>query len=591
MILGVQGTEPISASPLLNARGDGLIRTFSSIGTLLESSLSFVKILDPCAIAWHSIIAAHSAHGYGHRAVALFQAMCAEGFVHPNRFLFPTLLKTCASIGAVGYGKALHGCITQFGCESEVVIGSSLVDMYVKFDRLVEARKVFDSLPDKNKNAVSWTAIIDGYVHHNRGLSALRLFERMCREGTAPDKVVFLCIVKACASVGALAEGMLVHDRITRAESDLDVALSNTLVDMYAKCGHLAGAHSLFDKLVDRNVVTWGAMITGYAQNEQGEPALELYDQMEREGVEPNQIILPCLLKACANLKRLEQGRRIHRKMLEGRKAEFDVVVGSTLVDMYAKCGSLEEAYQVFEDLPVRNVVSWSAIIGGCIEQGHGLLGMELFVKMQDEGVKPDKIVFVCMLRACGSMGTIEQGMLVHSQIIESIDIDIVVQGALTDMYAKCGSREDARDSLVKSPDENVVLWGALIAGYAQYGDWKLTHQCLEDMEKESVDANSTIYTSILSACRHAGEVDEACKSFKSMAVNQSMNPELEHFICMIDLLGSTGQLKEASNLLQCVPTVLTTITGWTALLTACRTYGNVTLGRECFGQVSMLDF
>ena len=404
------------------------------------------------------------------------------------------------------------------------------------------------------------------------------------------DKVVLLCVVKACGSVGALTEGMLIHDMVVRAELDLDVVLSNTLVYMYAKCGHLEGAHKLFDKLVDRNVVTWGAMITGYAQNEQGELALEIYDQMEREGVKPNQIILPCLLKSCGNIRNLEQGRRIHRKMAEEGWVEYDIVVGSTLVDMYAKCGSLEEAYQVFEDLPARNVVSWSAIIGGCIEQGQGLLAMEMFVKMRDEGIKPDKIIFVCVLKACGNMGAIKQGMLVHSEVIETIHMDIIMQGAITDMYAKCGSNEDARDSLDKSLKENVFLWGAIMAGHAQNADWRLTNQCLEEMEREGITVNSTIYTSILSACSHAGEVEEAYKNFKSMTANHSMSPELEHFICMIDLLGSTGQLKEAAHLLQSVPTIITNITGWTSLLAACKTYGNVNLGRECFGYLSMLD-
>lgn len=565
--------------------GDPLIRFFSSFGSLLEASLAFCKVKHPNVFVWHAIISTHALHGQCHRALALCHNMYHEG-VQPNRFIFPSVLKSCGSLGYVEQGKLNHVVIVEHAFESDVVVGSSLIDMYVKLVHLDDAQRAFDCL--HIRNVVSWAAMIDGHAQHGNGIVALKLYERMCEALIKPDKVIFLCVLKACSKVGAIGEGMLIHNEIVKDELDLDVVLANTLVDMYAKCGNLRGARKLFEKLGNRSVVSWGAMITGYAQNGQGEFVLELYEQME-EGFALNEIILPCVLKACANSGNLVEGKKIHDRMVKYR-VNYDVVIGSTLVDMYAKCGSLEEAREVFDKLSIRNVVSWGAMIGGYVQHEQGKLALKFFEKMQQEGVKPDKVIFVHILKACGSIGALKLGRQVHQFILESVfSVDMVIVGALVDMYGKCGSTEEAHKSLGEPFKPNIVLWGALIAGYAQHGDWRLSQQCIESMQREGVELNHTIYTNILSAYSHAGETDEGQSLFKSIAVGKSIIPSVEHFTCMIDLLGSTGQLKEAVHLLETMPATSDS-TGWTSLMTACKTYGNVGLGRDCFHQVSKLD-
>lgn len=566
--------------------GDRLIRLFASCGSLLEANLAFCNIAKPNILAWQAIISAHATHGQSDRALELYHEMHQDG-IQANKFIFPCILKACGSSGAIGQGKLIHGLISHSKLDSDVIVGSSLVDMYAKCGHLNEARKVFDELP--NRNVVSWAAMITGYAQHGHGQSALVLFEEMQWVGVKPDKVTFLCILKACGSIGDIRQGKLIHNQIIRSELESDVVLANTIVDMYAKCGDLEQARKVFDKLPEPSVVSWTAMITRYVQNGQSVLALELLEKMQIEGTKPNNIIWPCILKACGNIGALGPGKLIHNTIITSR-FEMDVVIGSAVVDMYAKCGNLEEARKVFEELPERNVVSWGAMIGAYTKHGHGSIALELFKRLQQEGIKPDIITFIYIFKACGNIGALGQGKLIHNQIIGSgLDSDVVVVSTLIDMYAKCGSLKEAREAFDKLPNQNVVAWGAMIAGYAHHGSWSLARQCIEIMQKQGLQPNGTIYTSILSACSHTGHVEEGHQFFKSMMEDHGIAPSIEHLTCLVDLLGSAGRLKEAEQILLTMPIPPDEI-GWTSLLTACRTYGNVELGRQCFDQVTRLD-
>eukprot|EP00250_Pteridium_aquilinum_P031419 c43582_g1_i1 orf=216-1064(+) len=213
-----------------SALGDHLIRFFSSFGSLLEASLVFCKVKHPNVFVWHAIISTHALHGQFDRALALFHKMYREG-VQPNKFIFPSVIKSCGSLGNVEHGKLNHAVLTEYAFEYDVVVGSSLIDMYVKFVHLDEAQRVFDHL--RIRNVVSWAAIIDGHAQHGDGNVAVKLYERMCEALIKPDKVIFLCVLKACAKIGFIREGMLIHDQIIKDKLELDVVLGNTLVDMY----------------------------------------------------------------------------------------------------------------------------------------------------------------------------------------------------------------------------------------------------------------------------------------------------------------------------------------------------------------------
>lgn len=357
---------------------------------------------------------------------------------------------------------------------------------------------------------------------------------------------------------------------------------------MYAKCRSLNEAHRAFDQLPNRNAVSWGAMIAGHVDHGHGLCALELFQQMKEEHIQPDKVTFLCILKACGIVAVLGLGRLVHEEIIRfGLKSDL---VWSSLVGMYAKSGSIQEAHDVFDTLPNRDVVTWGVIIAGYAQCGQGLPAVELFNKMQSEGIKPDKVTFLSILKACGSIGAVEQGRWIHDQTIKiGFEVDMLIGNTLVDMYGKCGSVEEAWKVFNKLPKQDLTSWGAMIAALAQYGNLRLAQQCLEDMRQQGLKPGIMIFSSILAACSQIGHLEEGWAYFRSMKEDYNISPSMEHYNCMLDLLSRSGYLYEAKYFLQSMPTQ-PSVEGWVALLTACMTYGNVKLGRECFDRLVQLD-
>lgn len=345
----------------------------------------------------------------------------------------------------------------------------------------------------------------------------------------------------------------------------------------------------MFDILPNPDVVLWGSMIAAYAQQGYGIPALELFDDMQQESIKPSSVTFSCILQACGNIGAIGQGRLIHAQIIRNGH-DSDVIVGNSLVDMYASCGSLDESRKVFDELLDPDMVSWNAMIARYAQQGYALPAMDLFEKMQQESIEPDKITLSCILKSYGTIGAIAKGRLLHGQMIRTGEVsDVVVGTTLLDMYAACGSLEDARKVFDNMLTRNMVSWCAMIAGYAEHGNWRLAGQCLEEMQRQGLKPDDRIYTILLAACSQAGQVEEGRKYFESMKEDHGIAPSIEHFNCMIDLLGRSGHLCEAVELLESMP-IIPDIAGWMSLLTASRKFSNPEVGRHCFDQIVRLD-
>jgi pentatricopeptide repeat protein len=255
---------------------------------------------------------------------------------------------------------------------------------------------------------------------------------------------------------------------------------------------------------------------------------------------------------ACAGLGALEDGRLVHEQVIQSG-CESDVFVGSSLVDMYAMCGSLEDAWRVFNKMRSRNV-AWTAMILGNVKCGRGQKALDLFQQMQQEGVQPDCVTFVGVLNACASVVALEEGKCVHEQIIKNgWESDVIVGNSLVDMYAKCGSMEDAWRVFNKMPSRDVVTWMIILGGYAMHGHGKEALKHFEWICKEGVQPNNITFVCLLSACSHAGLVDEGIRCYASMITDHTITPKLEHYTCIVDLLGCAGRLQEAENMIRAV--------------------------------------
>ncbi|KAH7424699.1 hypothetical protein KP509_11G020000 [Ceratopteris richardii] len=282
--------------------------------------------------------------------------------------------------------------------------------------------------------------MILGYADQGHGQKALNLYSDMLSEDICPNKLTFLGVLKACWLVGNLRQGLYMHSEVMSQSLDSDLVVANTLIGMYAKCGALNEARHVFDLLSSKDGVSYNSMIQGYVQNEHSLPALDIYSSMQCRGIRPNKVTFPTILKACSNIRALEQGRLLHTEIIRDGM-HLDEVVGSAIIDMYLKCGSLLDADTVFEDLAIKDVVSWSAMILGYADQGHGQKALNLYSDMLSEDICPNKFTFLGVLKACWLVGNLRQGLYMHSEVMsQSLDLDLVVANTLIGMYAKCGA-------------------------------------------------------------------------------------------------------------------------------------------------------
>jgi pentatricopeptide repeat protein len=334
-------------------------------------------------------------------------------------------------------------------------------------------------------NIFAWNQKLTKDVKDGQLEKAMQLFQQMQQEGMSPDKFTFVQVIKACAGLGRLEDGRLVHKQLIQSGYKSDVFVCNSLVDMYAKCGSIEEAWTVLEKMPSQNVATWTTMILGHVQCQQWQKALELFEKMQQEGVQPDSVTFVGVLKACVCILALEEGRCVHQQIVEFGW-DSDVFVGNSLVDMYAKCGSIEDAWRVFNKMPSRN--TWNAMVLGHVKCGQGQKALELFQQMQLQGVQPNSVTFVGVLKACANVAVIEEGRCVHQQVIQSgLESAVFVGSSSVDMYAKCGSIEDAGKVFKKMPSQDVVSWTAMILGHVQCREGQKAFELFQQMQQEGV--------------------------------------------------------------------------------------------------------
>ncbi|PIA42079.1 hypothetical protein AQUCO_02100143v1 [Aquilegia coerulea] len=363
----------------------------------------------------------------------------------------------------------------------------------------------------------------------------------------------------------------------------------NILIGGFIQNGDLDSARILFDEMPERNLATWNAMVTGFIQFEFNEEGLSLFSQMHGMGFCSDEFTLSSVLRGCAGLKAIQLGKQIHGYVM---KSGFDcnMVVGSSLAHMYMKCGNMSEGERVFQGMAVPNVVAFNTLIAGRAQNGYSEGAFDQFHLMKMAGLRPDKITFVSVISTCSELATLGQGQQVHAETIKSgSDSSMSVRSSLVSMYSKCGCLEDSVKVFTEFEDDDSVLWSSMIAAYGFHGRGQEAIKLFEQMEKKDIEPNDVTFLSLLYACSHSGLKEMGTKLFNLMVDNYNLNPRLEHYNCMVDLLGRSGCLEEAEALIRSMPIKPDAII-WKTLLSACKIHKNTEMANKIAEDVLQFD-
>ncbi|XP_010249955.1 PREDICTED: pentatricopeptide repeat-containing protein At2g29760, chloroplastic-like [Nelumbo nucifera] len=493
------------------------------------------------------------------------------------------LLEKCSNMWEL---KQIHAQMIRTGLIFHVFYASKIVSFCALDDSgsLHYARLVFSQI--SNPTPFICNSIIRGYTNKNFPHQAILFYREMIEEGLLPDNFTFPSLFKSC---GDLNEGKQLHCYSTKFGFASDSYIQNTLMHMYSNCRDLDSAQQVFDKMSERSVVSWATMIDAYAQCGCPVEALELFRRMEFENVKPNGVTLLNVLGACARARNLEMAKWVHRYM-EENEIGFSLVLTAALMDVYCKCGSFSEARELFDRMPERNLYCWNIMINGHVEDSDYEEALLLFREMQLKGVKPDKVTMVSLLMACTHLGALEIGKWLHAYIEkENIEVDTVLGTALVDMYAKCGSIETASRVFHELSQKDVMTWTALISGFAMCGKGEKALELFYQMQNSGVKPDAVTFIGVLAACSHAGLVDEGHLQFDSMSSVYGIQPSIEHYGCMVDMLGRAGHIDKAEKLIQEMPMPPDYfVLG--GLLGACRLHGNLEAAERAAQKLLELD-
>ncbi|KAE8704542.1 Pentatricopeptide repeat-containing protein [Hibiscus syriacus] len=390
-------------------------------------------------------------------------------------------------------------------------------------------------------NSFSYNSLLRAYANSLTPQNALFLFCQMLQGPVFPDKYSFTFALKACAAFGGVEEGRQIHGQALKLGIGFDVFVANTLIGVYSRSGCFGVARILLDKMTNRDVISWNALLSAYIEKGFISSARRIFDEMEQRNIES----------------------------------------WNFMISGYLSHGLLEEAKSIFDSMPVKDVVSWNAMITGYAHASCFGEVLKLFEDMQRKKVRPDSCTLVNVLSACAHLGALGQGEWIHGYIDKNgIGIYGFIATALVDMYSKCGNIEKALNVFRNASKTDISTWNSIIVGLGMHGFGEKALDAFSEMLAEGFEPNEVTFIAVLSACSRSGLLNEGHKMFRLMVDDYGIEPTIEHYGCMVDLLGRVGLLEEALELLETRPLQEAHVL-WESLLSACKNHGNLKMAED----------
>lgn len=421
---------------------NSMVNLYGKCGSIEDCRKLFEFMDQRDVVSWNSLLSAYAQIGDLCEVLLLLKRMKLQG-LEPGLQAFGSVLSVAVSTGDMRLGRLVHGQILRGGFVLDAHIETSLIVMYLKGGNIDVAFKMFERSLDKD--VVLWTAMISGLVQNENADKALAVFVQMFKFGMKPSTETMASVITACAQLGAFNLGKSIHGYILRQKLSLDTAAHNSLVTMYAKCGHLDQSYIVFDRMSKRDLVSWNAIVAGYAQNGCAYKAFSLFNEMRSCHQTPDSITIVSLVQGCASTGQLHPGKWIHGFVIRNGLRPC-ILVDTSLIDMYCKCGDLDSAQRCFNLMPSQDLVSWSAIIAGYGYHGKGETALRLYSKFLETRIKPNHVILLSILSSCSHNGLIDQGLNIYESMTRDFGFvpNLEHHACMVDLLCRAGKVEEA---------------------------------------------------------------------------------------------------------------------------------------------------
>lgn len=503
-----------------------LVNVYAKCGNMEIARKVFDNLPKRNVISWTSLMTGYVHSSQPEVAIHVFQEMLEAG-AYPTNYTLGIVLNACSSLQSVNLGKQLHAYSIKYQIDFDTSIGNSLCSLYSKCGSLESAVKAFKKIEEKN--VISWTATITACGDNGEAVRGLKFFTEMLSEGIEPNEYTLTSVLRLCCLMLSLDVGTQVHSLSIKLGYELNLPIRNSIMYLYLKCGLINEARELFNGMGAISLVTWNAMIAGHAQimdlaeddlsaYQSGTEALNIFLKLNRSGLKPDLFTFSSILTICSGLVALQQGEQIHAQTI---KSGFlsDRVVGTALVNMYNKCGSIEKASKAFVEMSTRTLISWTTMIAGFAQHGKTQQALQLFEDMRIAGVRPNQITFVSVLSACSQAGMVNEALGFFEMMKKDYRIKPVLDhfACLIDMYVRLGRLEEAF-ALVKKmdPAPNEFIWSILVAGCRSHGNLELGFYAAEKL-LELKPKDTETYVFLLNMYLSVGRWKDVSKVRKMM--------------------------------------------------------------------------
>ncbi|MQL80325.1 hypothetical protein Taro_012752 [Colocasia esculenta] len=503
-----------------------------------------------------------------------------------QRLLPPSVEETLAHLKALtdsrdlNAGRAIHARLVR-SLRLDVLPVNTLINLYSKCCRTDLARYLFDGLPAKN--VVSYSALMAGYRDAGLPSEALEVFWRMedCgRSPVSPNEFVFTTALACCSDLKVLRVGEQCHARVLKSGLGPFPYVQNALLCMYLTCSGVEDASGFFYDEASFDVYSCNSMINGFLEHGHLGEALDVLGYILKDVEAWDHVTYLAVLGLSAGLKDSNLGSQIHGQVVR-RGMNMNIFVGNCIVDMYGKCGEISSAQSAFRELPLRNVVSWTAIMAACTQNGLFEEALGLCSEMDASGVRPNEYTYAIMLNSCASLSALRHGDALNAHAEKSgLRQHLIVQNALINMYVRSGCIWEARRLFDAMLLRDIVSWNSMISGYSHHGLGREALEVFHYMLMEGVQPTPVTFVGVLSACGHLGLVDDGFYYLNHMMKEMGISPTVEHYTCLVGLLCRVGRLEEANSFMRTTDTRWDVI-AWRTFLSACHVHKKYSLGKQ----------